>query len=83
MPKFMDHHPMPNLPPEAMQQMKAAIEGHKADPLGVTPLNVFAGVDGSAFCYTEAANADAVIKSHAAMGVTLERSQITEVNSLA
>ena len=82
MPRFMDHHPMPKLPPEAMQQMKAAIEACQADPNGVTPLNTFAGTDGSAFCYTQAASADAVIKSHAAMGVTLERSQITEVTSL-
>ncbi len=82
MPKFMDHHPMPNLPAEVMQQMKVAIEGRQADPMGVIPLNVFAGADGTAFCYTEAANADAVIKGHAAMGVTLERSQITEVNSI-
>ncbi|MDP2663779.1 MAG: DUF4242 domain-containing protein [Dehalococcoidia bacterium] len=82
MPKFMDYHPMPNLPPEAMQQEKAAIEAGKADANGVTPLNLFAGTDGSAFCYTEAANADAVIKMHAAMGLTLERHQITEVNSL-
>ena len=82
MAKFIDHHPMPQLPPEAMQQMKTRAESHQADPNGVTPLNVFVGADGTAFCYTEAANAEAVIQSHAAMGVKLDRKQITEVNSL-
>lgn len=82
MPKFMDHHPMPQLPPEAMQQMKAAAEAGQADPNGVTPLNIFVGANGTAFCYTEAPNAEAVIKSHAAQGLTLDRSQITQVNSL-
>ncbi|MBI2852521.1 MAG: DUF4242 domain-containing protein [Chloroflexi bacterium] len=82
MPKFIDHHPMPNLPPGAMQMMKRAAETKQADANGVTPHNVFVGADGTAFCYTEAANAQAVIKSHAAMGVTLSPSQITEVKSL-
>ena len=82
MPRFIDHHPMPNLPPEAMQQMKSMAEAGQADPNGVIPLNVFVGSDGSAFCYTEAADAEAVIKSHAAMGVRLEPSQVTEVKNL-
>lgn len=82
MAKFIDHHPMPQLPAEVMEQMKAMAEGGQADPNRVTPLNVFAGLDGSAFCYSEAPNAEAVIKSHAAAGVTLKPDQITEVKSL-
>jgi len=82
MPKFMDHHRMPQLPPEAMQQMKAMAEAGQADPNGVTPLNLFVGADGTAFCYCEAPSAEAVIKTHAAEGVTLDPSQITEVNSM-
>jgi len=82
MPKFIDHHPMPQLPPEVMQQYQAMAEGGKEDPNGVTPLNLFVGADGTAFCYSEAGNAEAVIKSHAAVGVKLDPSQITEVKSL-
>ena len=82
MPKFIDHHPMPQMPPEAMKQMKAMAEARQADPNGVIPLNVFVGADGTAFCYSEAANAEAVIKSHAAVGFKLDPSQITEVKSL-
>jgi hypothetical protein len=82
MPKFIDHHAMPQLPPEAMQQMKAMANSGQADPNGVTPLNVFSGADGTAFCYSEGPDAEAVIRSHAAMGVTLKPEQITEVTSL-
>ena len=82
MPRFMDHHPMPQMPPEAMQQMKSMAEAGQADPNGVKALNVFIGADGTGFCYTEAPNAEAVIKSHAGQGVTLDPSQITQVNSL-
>ncbi|UCD09506.1 MAG: DUF4242 domain-containing protein [Dehalococcoidales bacterium] len=82
MPKFIDHHPMPQMPPEAMQQMKQAAESGQADPNGVIPHNVFVGKDGTAFCYTEAENAEAVIQSHASMGVILSEDQITEVTSL-
>ncbi len=82
MTKFIDHHQMPQLPLEAILQLKQAAENGQADPNGVIPHNVFVGKDGTAYCYTEAANAEAVIKSHAAQGVTLDPSQITEVNSL-
>lgn len=82
MPEFIDHHPMPQLPPEAMAQTKTAAEQGIADENGVTPHNVFVGHDGTAFCHTEAENAEAVIASHAAMGVTLDPSQITEVDRL-
>jgi hypothetical protein len=83
MPRFMDHHPMPAFPAEVTQQMKAMIASGAADPNGVKSINVYAGADGTGFCHTEAANAEAVIKSHAAVGVTLDRSQITEVTALA
>jgi len=82
-PKFLDHHAkMPELPPGAMQQMQADIQGKKADQLGVTPLNVFMGTTGEAWCLTEAPNAGAVIKGHAAMGVSLAPADIVEVNTL-
>lgn len=82
MSKFIDHHPMPQLPPEVMAQTKANAEGGVADENGVTPLNIHVGHDGTAFCHTEARDAESVLTSHAAMGVTLDPSQITEVDSL-
>jgi len=82
MPKFIDHHPMPQLAPEMMQGIKEMATKGQADANGVIPRNVFVGTDGTAFCYSEAPNAEAVIKDHAAMGVKLDPSQITEVTSL-
>ena len=82
MPRFLDHHPGLKPPPEALQQLKSMVESCQADPNGVTPLNMFFGADGTESCYSEAPNAEAVIKMHAALGVTLERSHITEVESL-
>lgn len=83
MPKYLDHHAkMPELPPGAMQQMQEDIKARKAGQFGVTPMNVFMGTTGEAWCLTEAPNAEAVIKGHGAMGVTLAPADVVEVNSL-
>lgn len=80
---------MPPLPPEAMkqqaerlQQIQAAIKAKRADSFGVTVTNVLMGTNGEAWCLTEAPNAEAVIKSHAANGVQLQRSELVEINPL-
>lgn len=92
MPKFLDNHAMPQpsqMTPEQMQQgmqmmqqMKEDIVAGKPDQYGVKPLNVFMGANGHAWCLTEAADADAVIKAHAVRGVGLTQDDITEVSSL-
>lgn len=82
MPKFMDHHPMPDLPPEAMQAMAQRIQAGAADDFGVTPLNVFAGTEGHAFCLSDAADKDAIVKAHAALGVAITSADVHEVQSL-
>ncbi|MBI2907518.1 MAG: hypothetical protein HYX92_07695 [Chloroflexi bacterium] len=89
MPRFLDHHPMPQVSPQMMQQqmqmmeqMKADIKAHRADPNGVVPVNVFMGANGEAWCLSEAASADAVVKAHASHGVTLSAKDVVEVSSL-
>ena len=90
MPKFLDHHgKMPPMSPEMMQQgqqmmqqLAGAIKAKQADKFGVTPINVFMGVNGESWCMTEAPNAEAIIKSHAANGATLTKADIVEINSL-
>lgn len=90
MPKFIDHHgKMPQMPPEAvqqgmqmLQQMKADIQAGKVNEFGVKPLNVYLGPEGESWCVTEAPNAEAVIRAHAAVGAQLSASDIVEVNSL-
>ncbi len=91
MPRFLDHHAkMPAMPPEAveqgkkmLEQMKSDIKARKADQFNVTPVNVFMGANGESWCLTDAPNADAVIKAHAAKGSKLSLSDIVEVTSLA
>lgn len=92
MPKFMDHHKMDmsKMPPEAveqgkqmLEQIRKAIKAKKADSYGVTVSNVFVGAAGESWCLTDAPNADAVVKSHAANGVKLSKADVVEVNPLA
>ena len=84
MAKFMDYHAsLPPMPPEAMQEMKARVEGRQADQFGSKALTIYMGTGGQAYCLSEAPDADAVIKSHQAKGVPLGRSEIVEVTSLA
>jgi hypothetical protein len=48
----------------------------------VTGLNVFLGNDGTAFCLSDAPDADSVIKAHEAFGFSLGRSDVVEVQSV-
>ena len=90
MPMFFDHHGrMPPMSPEAMSQgmkmldqMKEDIKTKKKDKFGVTPINVYMGVNGESWCLTEAPSADAVIKSHEAKGAKLTLKDITQVSLL-
>ena len=83
MPKFIDYHAtMPQMPPEAMQEMKTHIQAGQPNQFGAKAINIFMGSGGQGYCLTEAPNADAVIKSHEANGVPLDRSNIIEVVSL-
>ena len=84
MPTFIDYHEkLPQMPPAAMEQVKANVKAHKTDQFGVKAVNLYMGAKGEAFCMTEAPNADAVIKSHKANGIDLKSSDIHQVQSLA
>ncbi len=82
MPKFIDHHPMPAMPPAMAKQIADQIKAGKADRFGVKGLNVFAGT-GEAWCLSDGPNADAVCKSHEAMGIKLDKGHVSEVTVLA
>lgn len=80
MPKFIDHHPMgPKLPPEAQEGIAERLRAGDPDEFGVTGLNVYLGKDGSAYCLSEAPDAEAVVKAHSAAGFPLEQSEVVEV----
>jgi hypothetical protein len=83
MPKFIDHHAMgPNLPPEAAKGIAERIRTGEADQFGCRGLNVFLGKDGTAFCFSEAPDADAVVKAHEAVGFSIGRQDVVEVEAV-
>jgi Protein of unknown function (DUF4242) len=83
MPKFLDHHGMgPNLPPEAKAGIAEQIKAGRADQFGVTGLNVFLTTEGEAYCLSSAPDADAVVKSHEALGFPIRRENVVEVASV-
>ena len=82
MPKFIDHHPMSELAPEAKAGIAERIKAGEPDEHGVRGLNVFIGKNGESFCLSEAPNAEAVKKAHEAFGFELSDSDIVEVESV-
>jgi hypothetical protein len=82
MPQFIDQHPTnPNLPPEVVTLIKQRLERGEPDEFGERGINVFIGASRT-YCHTDAPSAEAVQKSHAAMGVWLGPEDITEVQVL-
>ena len=83
MPRFLDHHTMSGaLPKEAVDMIRSAVKAGKADQFGVKPIDVLIA-QGETYCISEASNAEAVIKSHNAIGVELGKSNVKQVTSLA
>jgi hypothetical protein len=82
MPKFIDHHEMRDVAPEMAAGIAERIKAGEADERGVMGLNVFLGNDGTAFCLSEAPNADAVVEAHTAYGFSLDRKDVVEVESV-
>jgi hypothetical protein len=82
MPRFIDHHPTnPNLPPELVTLIRQRLQSGERDEFGERGINVFIGAE-QTYCYTEAPNAEAVRRSHAALGIILGPEAIVEVQVL-
>jgi hypothetical protein len=81
--KFLDHHPMPPMTPEQRNAMVIQVKSMigKPDSAGVIFLNVFMA-PGESWGYSEAPNAEAVMKSHEAMGIKIKTSEVVEVTSI-
>ena len=82
MPTFIDHHEMSEVAPEMAAAIGERIKAGEPDAHGVKGLNVFLGKDGTAFCLSEAPDADAVIKAHHAYGFSLGSADVVEVQSV-
>jgi hypothetical protein len=82
MPRFIDHHATnPNMPPEVVTVIKQRLMGGARDEFGELGVNVFVGPR-TTYCYTDAPTAEAVRKSHAALGIRLAAEDIEEVQVL-
>jgi hypothetical protein len=73
---------MRDVAPEMAAGIAERINAGQADEHGVKGLNVFLGKDGTAFCLSEAPDADAVIKAHESFGFSLDRKDVVEVESV-
>jgi hypothetical protein len=82
MPTFIDHHEMSDVAPEMAAAIGDRIKAGEVDEHGVKGLNVFLGKDGSAFCLSEAPDAESVVKAHQAYGFLLGSSDVVEVQSV-
>ncbi|HKO75560.1 MAG TPA: nickel-binding protein [Gaiellaceae bacterium] len=82
MPKFIDHHEMSDVAPEMAAAIGERIKAGEADEHGVKGLNVYLGKDGTAFCLSEAPDAEAVVKAHEAYGFSLDSADVVEVQSV-
>ena len=82
MPKFIDHHEMSEVAPETARGIADRLKAGETDEHGVKGLNVFLGKDGTAYCLSEAPDAESVMKAHEAFGFTLDRSDVVEVESV-
>jgi len=82
LPRFIDHHATsPNLPPEVISIIRKALRSGQPNEFGQKGINVFIGSQRT-FCCNEAPSADAVRRSHAAMGISLGPDDVVEVIAL-
>lgn len=82
MPRYLDHHPThPNMPAELMAEIAERLRTGRPDEFGERGLNVFIGAE-ETYCYTEAPSPEAVLRSHAALGITLAPEDVIEVQVL-
>jgi len=82
MPTFIDHHEMSDVAPETAAAIGERIKAGEADEHGVKGLNVFLGKGGTAFCLSEAPDAESVVKAHQAYGFSLDSADVVEVQTV-
>lgn len=65
--------------PEVMEAGRARLQAGYVDQFGVQGLQLMVAGDGQAWCLSEGPNADAVCKSHEALGIPIDKGTVTEV----
>jgi hypothetical protein len=82
MPQYLDHHPtVPDMPPEMEAFIVQRLESGQPDEFGEVGLRVFVGAE-QTWCHTEAPSPEAVRRSHLALGIDLNPTDVTEVRVL-
>jgi hypothetical protein len=82
MPQYLDHHPtIPDLPPETVAFITERLTSGQPDEFGEVGLHLFVGAE-QTWCHTEAPSPDAVRRSHQALGIDLDPTDIAEVQVL-
>ena len=69
MPRFMDHHPDLNLPPDAIAQIADDARNARADQFGVRQIELYYNDGGHVYCLLDAPDEQAVRDHHGALGV--------------
>lgn len=81
MPRYIDSHKAVSMPPEQVQKLVADIKAGRSDQFGAKPINMFTSKS-ETWCLAEAPSAEAVRKSHEALGLKLGPGDIVEVTTL-
>ena len=83
MPRFIDYHPsLPPISPEMAQQMAERLKEGQPDQFGVKGINAFISNKGQGWCLTEAPDAESVVKSHEALGLSVDSHEVHEVQTI-
>ena len=70
---------IPALVPDIAKEIREDVKTGRKDKFGVRNVNFFFTKDGHAFCVVESPTVDALIASHKAKGITVERKDIHEI----
>ena len=70
---------MPALSAEVMNDLKEDVKTGRKDQFGVRNINFFFTKDGHAFCVVESPTVDALLVSHKAKGIPVDRKDVHEI----
>ena len=70
---------MPALPLEVVNELREDVRTGRKDQFGVRNVNFFFTKDGHAFCVVESPTVDALMVSHKAKGIPVERKDVHEI----
>ena len=70
---------IPKLSPEVMESLKEDVRTQRKDKFGVRNVNFFFTKDGHAFCVVDSPTVDALLVSHKAKGIPVERKDVHEI----